>query len=306
MIIRRLVKAGQASHTISLPKEWLDRHKLKKGDLVYLHERGDKELVVTPESKPDEQAPAKEIVIPVDDKEMSTIGREITSAYINNYNTIVLSGDSITEKTKDIRKMLHDFVALEVADQTNKSIIAKDLLNLKEISVDKTLRRMDMLVRSMIQDSVAALDDPSLAQSVQVRDYEVNRAYFLLLRLLKSAFSNKQIADLFQLTNEKVLSYYYLTINLENFADAAKQLVEYLAKEKKKDKLKTVFGRVEKSYVDVMKAYFTKDKKLADAVALDREALLKEAGELPAGVAELFRTMITLTNNVARLVMDEQ
>lgn len=306
MIIRRLVKAGQASHTISLPKEWLDRHKLKKGDLVYLYEKTDKELVITPESKADEEVPQKEITIPIDNKELSTIQREITSAYINNYNTIVLNGQSITRQTKDIRKMLHDFVALEVADQTANSIIAKDLLNLKEISIDKTIRRMDMLVRSMIQDSISALDNAELAQSVQVRDYEVNRAYFLLMRLLKSSLANKQIADFFQLSNEKVLSYYYLTINLENFADCAKQLSEYLAKEKKKDKMKSVFQNVEKNYLEVMKAYFTKDRKLADGVALQREGLLKEANELPAGTAELFKTMVTLTNNVARLVMDEQ
>ncbi|MEM3154025.1 MAG: phosphate uptake regulator PhoU [Candidatus Woesearchaeota archaeon] len=306
MIIRRLVKAGQASHTISLPKEWLDRHKLKKGDLVYLYEKGDKELIITPESKAEEGVPQKEITISIDGKDLSTIQREITSAYINNYNTIVLNGQTITKQTKEIRKMLHDFVALEVADQTANSIIAKDLLNLKEISIDKTLRRMDMLVRSMIQDSIAALDNADLAQSVQVRDYEVNRAYFLLMRLLKSSLANKQIADFFQLSNEKVLSYYYLTINLENFADCAKQLSEYLAKEKKKDKLKAVFQNVEKNYLEVMKAYFTKDKKLADGVALQREDLLKEASELPAGTAELFKTMVTLTNNVARLVMDEQ
>src|SRR5574342_314514 len=237
MIIRRLVKAGQASHTISLPKEWLDRHKLKKGDLVYLYEKTDKELVITPESKADEEVPQKEITIPIDNKELSTIQREITSAYINNYNTIVLNGQSITRQTKDIRKMLHDFVALEVADQTANSIIAKDLLNLKEISIDKTIRRMDMLVRSMIQDSIAALENAELAQSVQVRDYEVNRAYFLLMRLLKSSLANKKIAD---------------------------------------------------------------------GVALQREGLLKDANELPAGTAELFKTMVTLTNNVARLVMDEQ
>ena len=306
MIIRRLVKAGQASHTISLPKEWLDRHKLKKGDLVYLFEKGDKELIITPESKADEEVPQKEITIPIDNKDLSTIQREITSAYINNYNTIILNGQSITKQTKDIRKMLHDFVALEVADQTANSIIAKDLLNLKEISIDKTLRRMDMLVRSMIQDSIAALDNAELAQSVQVRDYEVNRAYFLLMRLLKSSLANKQIADFFQLSNEKVLSYYYLTINLENFADCAKALSEYLAKEKKKDKVKQVFQSVEKNYLEVMKAYFTKDKKLADGVALQREGLLKEASELPAGTAELFKSMVTLTNNVSRLVMDEE
>ncbi len=306
MIIRRLVKAGQASHTISLPKDWLDRHELKKGDLVYLYEKGDKELVITPESKADEQVPKKEITISVDNKDLSTIQREITSAYINNYNTIVLTGQSITKLTKDIRKILHDFVALEVADQTANSIIAKDLLNLKEINIDKTIRRMDMLVRSMIQDSIATLENADMAQSVVVRDYEVNRAYFLLIRLLKSSLANKHIADFFQISNEKVLSYYYLTINLENYADCAKQLAEYLVKEKKKDKVKAVLQRVEKCYLDVMKAYFTRDKKLADAIALQREDLLNDAGELPAGTAELFRSMVTLTNNVSRLVIDEE
>lgn len=306
MIIRRLVKAGQASHTISLPKEWLDRHKLKKGDLVYVYEKSDKELIITPENKADEPTPRKEITIAVDGKQLSTIQREITSAYINNYNTIVLNGQDITKITKDIRKMLHDFVALEVADQTANSIIAKDLLNLKEISIDRTLRRMDMLVRSMIQDSISSLDDPDLAQSVIVRDYEVNRAYFLLMRLLKSSLANKQIADFFQLSNEKVLNYYYLTINLENYADCAKQLAEYLVKEKKKDKVKEIFKRVEKSYLDAMKSYFTHDRKLADGVALERDELLKDAGTLPAGISELFRNMVTLTNNIARLVIDEE
>jgi len=163
-----------------------------------------------------------------------------------------------------------------------------------------------MLVRSMIQDSVGTLDDPELAQSVVVRDYEVNRAYFLLMRLLKSSLQNKQIADFFQLSNDKVLSYYYLTINLENYADCAKQLAEYLVKEKKKDKVKAILERVEKSYLSVMKAYFTHDKKLADSVALERDQLLKDAGALPAGISELFRSMVTLTNNISRLVIDEE
>lgn len=306
MIIRRLVKAGQASHTISLPKEWLDKHKLTKGDLVYLYERGDKELVITPESKADEPIPSKTISIDVDGKELGTIAREITSAYVNNYNTIMLTGSSISKKTKEIREMLHDFVALEVAEQNANSIVAKDLLNLKEISIEKTIRRMDMLVRSMLQDSVATIENPELAQSVSMRDDEVNRAYFLLIRLLKSSLNNRQIAEFFQLTNTKVLSYYYLTINLENFADCAKQMVDYLAKEKKKDKMKAILQRVEKSYLDAMKAYFTRDKKLAENVALDRNALLTDAAELPAGLSELFRTMVTLTNNVSRIVIDEE
>jgi len=305
MIIRRLVKAGQASHTISLPKDWLDKNSLKKGDLVYLHEKGDKELLITPESKADEPQPKKEITINVDSKDLSTIHREITSAYINNFNTISLHGEEITQKTKDIRNMLHDFVALEVADQTAKTITAKDLLNLKEISIDKTVRRMDMLVRSMLQDSIDAIDKKELTQSVVVRDEEVNRAYFLLMRLLKSALNNKATAEHFQLTNDKVLNTYALTINLENFADAAKQLAEAEDFSKKKEKTKAVFKQVEKAYLDAMKAYFTQDKKLADQVALCRRELMAQASELPPGSAELFKNMVTMANNVAKLVIDQ-
>lgn len=303
MIIRRLVKAGQASHTISLPKDWLDRNSLKKGDLVYLTEKSDKELTITPESKEEQPQEQKEITIQIDGKELSTVQREITSAYINNYNTIRLLGDSITEKTKNIRKMLHDFVALEVSEQTAKSITAKDLLNLKEISIEKTIRRMDMLVRSMIQDSIEAIDKPDLAQSVVVRDYEVNRAYFLLMRLLKSSLNNKATAEHFKLSNDNVLKFYTLTLNLENFADAAKQLSENGVKQKK-EKSKTVFKKVERCYLDAMKAYFTDDKKLADAVALQRTALMDEASELPAGTAELFKNMVTLANNISKVVID--
>lgn len=306
MIIRRLVKAGQASHTISLPKDWLDKNNLKKGDLVYLSEKNENELVVTPESKENEPQPRKEIVIPVDGKDLSTIHREITSAYINNYNTISLTGDDITKRTKDIREMLHDFVALEVGDQTSKTITARDLLNLKEISIEKTVRRMDMLVRSMLQDSIESIDKKELTQSVIVRDYEVNRAYFLLMRLLKSALNNKATAEHFKLTNDKVLTTYSLTMNLENFADSAKQLAETQEFTKKKDKTKEVFKQVEKSYLDAMKAYFTKDKKLADGVSLSRKELMEKASELPAGTAELFKNMVTLANNVAKIVIDDE
>jgi len=306
MIIRKLVKAGQASHTISLPKDWLEKNNLNKGDIIYIRELSDKELLISTETKTEESALKREITISIDGKELSTIQREITSAYINNYGTITLMGENIPSLTKNIRKILHDFVALEIADQTSKHIVAKDLLNPEEISIDKTVRRMDMLVRSMIQDCFAALENPKLAQNVVVRDYEVNRAYFLLLRLLKNALTSKKASDLFNLSNTQILSYWYLTINLENFADAVKQFMEYLNREKKKEKTKKVFQFVQKCYLDVMKAYFTKNKKIADAVAVQRKHLLKQTTDLSPGTAELLKTMTTLTNNIARQVIDEE
>ena len=306
MLIRRLVKAGQSSHTVSLPKSWIEKNNLSKGDVVYLHEPSDKELIITPESKPETPIKTKEITILIDNKDLSTIQREITAAYINNYSTIALIGDSLTSKVKDIRNMLHDFVALEVAEQTAKQVIAKDLLNLKEISIEKTVRRMDMIVRSMLQDGKAAIDDPQLADSVVLRDYEVNRSYFLLMRLLKSALNHKQIADFFDIKNNKIMSYWYLVMNLENFADAAKHFAMIFKKDKTSDDVKTIYEKIEKSFTTVMKAYYMNDKKLAETISLDRPALMDECEKVEPKYSELLKTMTTLVNNIAKQVIDAE
>jgi len=306
VLIRRLVKAGQSSHTVSLPKSWIEKNNLSKGDVVYLHEPSDKELIITPESKPETPIKTKEITILIDNKDLSTIQREITAAYINNYSTIALIGDSLTSKVKDIRNMLHDFVALEVAEQTAKQVIAKDLLNLKEISIEKTVRRMDMIVRSMLQDGKAAIDDPQLADSVVLRDYEVNRSYFLLMRLLKSALNHKQIADFFDIKNNKIMSYWYLVMNLENFADAAKHFAMIFKKDKTSDDVKTIYEKIEKSFTTVMKAYYMNDKKLAETISLDRPALMDECEKVEPKYSELLKTMTTLVNNIAKQVIDAE
>jgi phosphate uptake regulator len=81
MYIRRLVKSGASSFTISLPKGWLEKNNLKRGSLVYINEKSVNELSIKPEKT--EGAPTiKEITINIDGKNLDTIEREITSAYI--------------------------------------------------------------------------------------------------------------------------------------------------------------------------------------------------------------------------------
>lgn len=300
--VRKLVKAGEASHTVSLPKEWIERNKLKKGDIIYLEERSDNELVVTPHEKTKE-AEKKEITLEVDSKDIETIQREITSAYINNYNTIYLIGESVPEKTNEIRNMLHHFVALEVAEQTGRKITAKDMLNLQEISVEKTVRRMDATVRSMLDDYQEILEGKDLKESIVSRDGDVNRMYFLLLRLLKQSLKDINISKMIGIAREGVLSHWNVTVSLENFADCCKNLCS-LKVAKKQDVKKTV-AELSESFNNAMKAYYTKDKKTAEDVARKRQELEKKTEKLEPGIAENIKSMITLVNNIAKQVIDE-
>lgn len=303
MHIRNIVKAGEASFTVSLPKNWIEKNRLKKGDKIYVIEKNEQELLITPSiDNKSEAEEKKEITISVDGKELDSVQREITSAYLNNYSTIKITGNSLPGKTKSIREALHDFVALEISEQTGSTIIAKDLLNLKEISVDKTIKRMDMIIRTMLDDALK--QESELKETIHFRDYDVNRMYFLLVRLMKNAAGNKKTAQEFNLENEQILVYWYLTVNLENLADCIKTLTFKKMSKKESGLVEKTLKDTTTTYEEVMNAFYKKDKKLADNVARKRKAMLEQVQKLPPGLMETMNSMITIINNIARIVMD--
>lgn len=300
MEIRKLVKAGPSSHTIALPKDWLDKNKLAKGDCVYINVKSDQELVISPQIS-QKQPVRKEITIEIDGKDIKTIEREITSAYLNNYGTINISGASVAEKSAELRRVLHNFVALEIAEQTGKQVIAKDLLDLGEVSIEKTIRRMDNTIRSMLQD----ISNDENPESIITRDFDVNRMYFLLFRLLKNALKERHLAEFVGLPHEQILETWHLVLNLENLADNAKSIAG-LMKKTMIDTKKTqqVFAEIESQYTDVMKAYYTKDRKLADAIAAKRPGLISETEKFQPELAQAVREMAGIISTIARIVID--
>jgi len=306
MHIRRIVKAGQTSHTVSLPKEWLDKNKLKKGDTLYINERSDNALLITLDASSERTNEKKEIVINIDKKELSTIQREITSAYINNYSSINLVGDSIASKTQDLRKILHDFVALEIAEQSSKHILAQNLLNHKEVPVDKTIKRMDMILRSMIQDISQNNENSEVMQTINFRDFDINKIYFLISRLLKTALNNSSMAQDFKLNNSQIVDNWFLCSNIEGISDCCKNICSLKLKKDEINSLKKTFSKVEEIYTEVMKSYYNKDKSLADSVAKRREELIKETEKLNPTVSENIKQVSNLITNIARIVIDHE
>ncbi|MBD3361555.1 AbrB/MazE/SpoVT family DNA-binding domain-containing protein [Candidatus Woesearchaeota archaeon] len=305
MHIRRLVKAGQTSHTVSLPKEWISKNNLQKGDTIYIHPKSNTELLIS--TKTDKQPiEKKEITINVEGKEVDTIQRDITSAYLNNYNTITLLGDDITSKTKAIRKILHDFVALEISEQTSMRIVAKDLLNLQEISLFKTINRMDLIIRTMIDDTISTFDGKKLQESIRFRDYDVNRLYFLASRLLKGSLTNNELAKQLEVDKGNVLSQWYLVVNLENLADYIKNISE-ISKTRKDKKIKEIVKTIQQNYLDIMKARHKNDKKLADSVIKRRKEIFLQCNKLEnQEISSIIKSITTTINNIAKIIIDKE
>lgn len=312
MDFRKLIGFGKNSFVISLPKAWVQKNKLKKGDPIYIEE-SDGDITLYPAIK--EEEAAKEIVINVDGKSIKEIKRELVPAYINNFTTIILAGKELKKRAKQIRDLIHDLVALETIEQTSDKIITKSFLNVKELSVKDLIRKMETITRAMIADSKSVISKGSY-ENIRHRDDDVNRLYYLLLRILKYALNNPSLAsNYFKMSSADILDVWRMAYVIEEIADEAKRTARYLrlVKLNKADKKRLIdlLSLIEDTYLNTMKAYYTGDRDLIYRMARRKSEIIKQCDELNENmwnkkyvptVIEKFKFMAAATHNIGRII----
>ena len=85
---------------------------------------------------------------------------------------------------------------------------------------------MSSIALGMYDDVTNALisDDKSNLKSLSNRDIEVNRQYFLLVRLIRSTLVDRRLANTFNLENIDILDYRVAANILENAGDIIVEL----------------------------------------------------------------------------------
>ena len=278
MNLRKLISFGKNSYIISLPKEWVDRNKLKKGDLIALDENKEG-LLLTLNSKA-ETPEENRIVIQSESKSMDMLKTEIVSAYLDNYNVIEVISKELKTNSAAIKKMLNDLAGFEIIDQSSGRIVAKDLINVNEISIITLIRRMDNITRAMIEDIIPCFDGAKGEEDIIHRDEEVNRLHFLAERVIRSGLKDIRIAKSLDADPLKLHSQHTVSVYVEKVADNIKSICGnvYNLKmdEKVRNELKTVFLKIREAYKEVMKAFYTNDSKLALSIELKNKQLIEE------------------------------
>ena len=309
---RKLIKFGYSSHIISLPNTWLKKNGLSKGDTLYLEENGNNELILSSQKK-EKTIEEKQITIETDSKQKKEVSREIISAYINNYKTIKLVGKNIEKKSKEIREILKSLSGIEVLEQTKDNIIAKDFINMENISLMHLIRRMDILTRNMLNDAKDSLQK-EVYQSLMQRDEDINRLVFLAYRVAKFSIENpdKVINDKTQTIDFAIL--WQIADHLERFADETKRSSRFLMKLGKtipeKKEIESIFKEIDNCYITTMKSFYAKDNKLALNIADMTKKLIEKCDKLSNKtkekniviLAERLKTMMDHLRTIARLI----
>jgi phosphate uptake regulator len=312
MEYRKLISFGKSSYVVSLPKGWVVQNKLKKGDLIYLEESGPN-LVLT-SNRDIEDNKDKESVINVDGKTIKQIDREVTSAYIQNSRLITLKGKEIKLKVKELQQTIQNLIALEVMEQTSESIVAKDFINMDTVSADELIRKMDIIVRTMMQETCDIFKEDNY-ESINERDKDVNRLYFLLYRAILFNLDNPTHAiKRFKLRALDLMKLYSLGFYLEGVADEVRRSARFLIKLKisraNKDEIEKILREIYSQYLKTIKAAYNNNPE--DSLKLSTQksplfVMMDKLEEKNVGVEHFItclsriRRLISYVHNIGRV-----
>ena len=226
---RRLQKIG-SSILVSLPKEWVDANNLDKTNQVEIETNKNNLSIRTQLSK----RPSKDIEITYPLPKGESIVPTITGAYLLGFDMIKIvskSPISITDR-ESVRGSTRRLVGMEIIDEDATNISVQFLLDETSINPQNILKRMSSIALGMFSDVVLSLEsgDKTNLETIVNRDAEINRQYFLLVRLIRSTIMDTRLAGIFNLENIDILDYRIAANTLEIAGDTVVELSKSLIK----------------------------------------------------------------------------
>ena len=297
--VRKLISFGKGSYILSVPKSWIEKNNLKKGDLISVNDDGF-ELVFSANQQ-EQKADAKEIGIDAKGKTLELLKAEIVSSYLNGYDTINILFDNNKEAPK-IKDIMRNLSGLEIMEQTSTRIVAKNLININEISISNIIRRMDIITRAMMEDAILCSRGQSTYESIHHRDADVNRLYFLGYRVIKNAMKNPRLAKSLGTEPWQLHSDTMMILKLEKIADRQKRIARYLCTanldRNTLSELDKVHTDISEAYNDVMKSYYSKDKQIAFQVEFTNKERTTACDKILEKYMTLHSSSKSKTNNL--------
>ncbi|MBN1274814.1 hypothetical protein JXA12_00770 [Candidatus Woesearchaeota archaeon] len=194
---RSLIRQGTGSYTLTVPKDWVDKHRLAKDAVVDVVEK-DASLLITPQPVAEEKAVS--ITLPRI-LYTSTLWHAVLSAYVAGYQEIVLLFpsphciriDRITyEKTKaslvgEVQEIMTLLIGMEVIRQAKDCIVINELATGNPERFTSMLNRAFYIMEELIDETYQALIEQrkELALHEFFATGGVNKLHQYCLRLLQ-------------------------------------------------------------------------------------------------------------------------
>ncbi len=302
MELRKVQRTSSGTFFVSLPKDWAERVGLDKGVVVAVSESVDGRLCLDPQYHA-EHEPLSVVLKPT-----PYLDRDIVGKYLLGYDVLRIEAKKriSSEERLLIKEASGRLVGLEIVEEDYASIVLQCLLEPTAFPPEKILRREYNIAASMHRDAVRGFleGDVHLAKNVVARDDEVNRLYFLLVRILRTIIQNPSLSEKLGVRSIDCLDYRLCASLVETIGDDAVEIAnKALALKDMRvfEEGSKLIGRfyfmVSEAQENALTAFFGHNVVLAEEVRDDREKMdvmlheiESEAKKQPAEVIPLVLT----------------
>ncbi|OUJ18999.1 Phosphate uptake regulator PhoU [Methanonatronarchaeum thermophilum] len=218
---RKIYKSGGSTYVMSLPKKWIKEFEIEEGDTVLLSKSESAINIYT------ETGGTASKHIKIDTKEIPTpngLLRTVIAAYLMGAETIIIK---LNEKTKvefkkKLEKAINNLIGIELVEDIGDKITLEVFIDYKRMGAIKVLNRIHNTMDSMLHDleKGISLNDKEMIKDALMREAEVDRLYFLVVRELNYATTYQAIHEEIEIKSPRdVISYYAIVKSFERASD---------------------------------------------------------------------------------------
>lgn len=241
---RKLIEQGGVTLMLSLPREWIKKFGLKRGDEVDIASK-DKDLLISVEKAVAEEKSRIEVT-----HLQGLIHYALSSLYVRGVDELTITSDNSQQISTLQQKPINQFVGFEIIDQTKNKAFVKDLSGMKHVEFNPMVRRVFLLLENMYDELAKGIEaNQTNFNHIVTMDLNVNRFCFLSLRIL-----NKKGYEDFKHTQTMFL----LVTFLEQMGDLLKEFAEYISTHNIRfsDKQQEEMKNVAKLFSDYHRIFF--------------------------------------------------
>jgi len=310
MDLRKIQRTSGGTFFVCLPKDWAEKNGLDRKAVVSVTENADGTLVINPKYTV-ERTPQVAVVVP-----SPLLDRVIIEKYLLGYDIIhVQAKDRISAlDRKRVKQASTRLVGLEIVEENHSKIVMQCLLEPSTFPPQKILRREYSIVSGVHRDAVTALleGNVELAKNVVARDTEVNRLYFLLVRVLRTVIQNPGLSEKLCILPIDCLDYRLAASLVESIGDHSASIGETvikLAGAKIADNLSEQILQLHKvayeSHENAMRAVFYHDVSVAESVRSEIEKVESIFHEIETAIldlpAEMGRHLLAIASSIRQI-----
>ncbi len=310
MELRKVQKTGGGTFFVTLPKDWALQSGITKGSVVSTSVASNGRLVIDPQYNL-EPAPQTATIKPG-----PYLSREIIGKYLFGYDIIRIEAkDRISiDQRRIVKEATRRLVGLEIVEEDHANIAVRCFVQPSAFPPEGTLRYEHLLASAMFRDAGTALieGDAQLAGSVAARDNEVDRQYFLLVRVLRTIVQEPGLSEKVGVRPIDCLDYRLTASLVESVGDQSSQIAEHAVRlggarldDKVLRSLSNLHNAVYETYTDAMTAFFSRNISVADSVRQKREVvedLCRNAESLSGSLSvEQAQTLSSVVSSLDRI-----